>query len=203
MKTRFPLACTLTALAVVPLRANLIKNGDFEAGPSDKTEYNFKETPGWYNRANAKDPNAQNAAARKKQGAQYTAVANDSTNEEGLPQKTWFNQKTAHTIKAGDVFNLSLDWSDAQSWESGDLLRVTVYATENDKLSGRVVWQSTVDFQKGPGSTLASETHAFEPADENAAGRTLFFSFYGVDPEQAGTTGFARVDNIVLTVNQN
>ena len=195
MKKFLPLTVLLAVLPFGPSHANLLNNADFEAGPTELKEYNFKETPGWWNRAKREE--AQSAAARRtfNDESKYNAIANDKG--ESL---TSFNQKTSHAIQAGDVFQVALDLCAGMDWQSRDVLRVVAFATANNTQGGEVVWQESVDFDDGYSKAWRSETRTFPPATSAAQGRTLFFNFYGVDPQGIDKIGFLRVDNIVLTV---
>jgi hypothetical protein len=124
----------------------------------------------------------------------YSATVNDREKE-----ISWFVQKTEHSIEEGEVFEVSLDWKSGWQWQSGDVLRVVVFAKSGNTLGGETVWEESFDFQQAP-SEWEKVTHSFQPAPFQATGKTLMFAFYGVDPQQAGASGFVRVDNIELTV---
>ncbi len=198
MKKVLLLTALLAAFPVASSFAddNLLKNADFEAGPSEAKTYSFKETPGWYNRAMAGSKQAVNARVTEGtlDGSKYSATVNDREDEISS-----FMQKTEHSIEEGEVFEVSLDWNAGWQWQSQDVLRVVVFARAGNKLGGEVVWQDSVDFEHAP-TTWEKATHTFQPAPPEASGKTLFFGFFGVDPQQAGVPGWVRVDNIVLTV---
>ncbi len=197
MRKALLLTALLAALPVESPLANLLKNSDFEAGATEEKTYNFKETPGWYNRAVAGSKQEVNARATEGtlDGSKYSATVNDRED-----QVSSFVQKTEHSIEEGEVLEVSLDWTAAWQWQSQDLLRVVVFATANDKLGGAIVWQDSVDFEHATTGSWEKVTHTFQPASPEASAKTLFFGFYGVDPQQAGVSGWARVDNIDLTV---
>ncbi len=192
-------AASLAALPVASVLAdNLLKNGDFEAGPGDDKIYPFYATPDWYNPADAGSKKAMAVNARASEGAmegsKYGATVNDREKE-----TSWFVQKTEHSIEEGEVFEVSLDWKAGWQWQAGDVLRVVVFAKSGNTLGGETLWEETFDFEHAP-NAWEKVTHAFQPAPFQATGKTLFFAFYGVDPQQAGASGFARVDNVELTV---
>jgi len=189
-------------LAVAPFEspmANLLRNADFEAGPGDKEIYPFYETPEWYNPAAGGANKAMGVNARATEGSMegstYSATVNDREKE-----ISFFSQKTEHSIEEGEVFELSLAWKAGWQWKPEDVLRVVIFAKAGNTLGGETVWEETVDFERAPTGSWEQVAHTFQPASPEAAGKNLFFSFFGVDPQQAGVTGFARVDNIVLTV---
>lgn len=195
---KFLAVCAGAALLLTEsLLANLLRNADFEAGPAEAEIVAFHSTPGWYNPVNAgsKKALAVNARAREgdAEGSTYSATVNDREKE-----ISYFVQKTEHSIAEGEIFELSLDWKAGWQWQAQDVLRVVVFAKENNNLGGETVWEETVDFEFAP-TSWEKVTHVFPPAPLQATAKTLFFSFYGVDPQQAGVAGFARVDNIVLT----
>lgn len=199
MKKSLLLAASLAALPVTPSFANLLKNADFEAGEGDKETCAFYETPGWYNPADAGSKKAMGAPARTrvggKEGSIYSATINDRQKE-----VSYFMQKTEHSIAEGEVFELAFDWTAGWQWQPQDILRVVIFAKSNNTLGGETLWEDTVDFERAPDGSWETKKHSFKPAPYEALGKTLYFSFYGVDPMEAGTAGFARVDNIELTV---
>jgi hypothetical protein len=192
-------AMALAAFSVGPLHANLLKNADFEAGEAVDDKYPFYKTPGWYNPAGGGGNKAMGVTARAREGSMegsvYSATVNDRERETSV-----FIQKTEHSIEEGEEIEVSLDWTAGWQWQSEDVLRVAVFAKSGNTLSGETVWEDTVDFERAPKGAWEKKTHTFQPAPPEASGKTLFFSFYGVDPQQAGVSGFCRVDNIVLTV---
>lgn len=197
MKNALLLTALLPAMSLAESPANLLKNGDFEAEPSIEKIYTFKQTSGWYNRAKVgikQDANARTSEG-KLEGSNYSAAFND-----GGEDVSSFVQKTEHTITEGDVFEVSLDWVAGWKWQSQDVLHVIVFATTNNTLGGQKLWEEAVDFERAPTGSFEKVNHTFPPAPADAEGRLLYFGFYGLDPAPSGTTGFARLDNIVLTV---
>lgn len=199
MKRLFLSTALLAVLPVASSLANLLKNADFEEGPSEKDKHPFYETPGWYNPADAGSNKAMGVTARATEGSMegstYSASVNDREKD-----TSYFVQKTEHSIEEGEVFEVSLDWKAGWQWQSEDVLRVVVFAKAGNTLSGETVWEDTFDFERAPTGSWDKVTHTFQAASPEAAGKTLFFSFYGVDRQRAGVSGFARVDNIILTV---
>ena len=198
MKKSFIVCAGVALLLTESLLANLLRNADFEAGPAEADIVAFGATPGWYNPADrgSKKAQAVNARARENdaEGSTYSATVNDREKE-----TSYFVQRTEHSIAEGEIFEVSFDWKAGWKWQAQDVLRVVVFAKENNNLSGETVWEETFDFEFAP-TSWEKVTHVFPPAPPQATAKTLFFSFYGVDPQQAGVAGFARVDNIVLSV---
>lgn len=201
MKFALLILALLPTLLMAEAPTNILKNGDFETGPDVEKIYGFYNTPPWYNLGAAE--NKQGANARVTEGAQegskYSATVNDAEQK-----YTSFLQKTGHTIQEGEVFELSLDWVGGWKWQSQDILRVVIFTTTTNTLGGQKLWEETIDFERAPKGTMETVTHTFPPAPADADGSLLFFLFYGVDPapSEAGG-GFARVDNIVLSVKTN
>lgn len=201
MKTSSLLFLTFAA-SIVPLQAseNIIANGNFEDEPRQADGDPFYQTPGWYNRADR--GKRQDITARTKKETLADSVYAASVNNMN-PANSVFLQRTKHQIKAGEVYQLALDFRHSYNWHVGDVLRVTVFATLNDELGGAVVWEDSADLESPDGQSWSNLTHTFQPAHPDADGKRLFFSFQGfrseetVNPKEAG---YARVDNIVLTV---
>jgi hypothetical protein len=193
-KIVFP-ALLLAVSAACSLQANLITNGDFEAGPSEERDYSFGETPGWWNRAKREEPTRANARRNYFDDGGFNAIVNDRGETFSS-----FNQKTQHAIQEGDEFEISLDLKAGMDWENVDGLKVVIFATATDTLGGSIVWEETVNFESGYGNAWITETHTFPPAPADVQGRTLFLYFHGFDNAESRKTGFLRVDNIVLTV---
>jgi hypothetical protein len=160
----------------------------------------FSRTPGWFNRA--ENGKRQDITARSRKDNQGDSVYTASINDNRTPYSI-FSQRTNHPIKAGEVYRVSLEWRPSFKWRAGDVLRVTVFATSNDKLGGEVVWQDSVDFETADRELWNKVEHAFQAAPAAAEGKLLYFNFQGVgnfDGIDKREVGFARVDNIVLTV---
>lgn len=195
-------------------RANLVSNGDFEAGPSGAETYNFESTPGWYNwgqglnqRTNARS----NVSASR--GSRYSAVISDRYNIDlgsELFARDQFgsvvhSQRTGHVIRTGDSFQLSYDWTTGYRWDGlRGQVRFVLFATDNDALGGSVVWSEVFDSGRHGGreGDWRDVTLSGQPVPAAAAGRTLFVAFYGFLDAAAlrNHPGYARVDNIVVTV---
>jgi hypothetical protein len=199
MNKAFLLTTLLLASSFAPAFANLLANADFEAGPAKDEKYPFWQTPRWYNPAPTGGNKPQGETARVRElgleGSVYCASVNSREQEVSA-----FVQKTEHSIKEGEQFELSLEWTAGWQWKPEDLLRVVVFAKSGDNLGGATVWEDMVDFQYAPKGTWEKKTHTFRAAPLEAAGRTLIFNFYGVDPQRGGVCGWCRVDNIKLTV---
>lgn len=202
MKTKLPLILlfALPSYVWAQTTENLITNGDFEAAPKEAVSYAFNECPGWYNRAER--GTRQDAQARRNDENKGDSTYNATINNKE-PASSIFFQKTDHKIQAGEVYRLSMDWRQSFQWRAADTVKVTVFATLNDKLSGAVVWEDTVDFSNSSGEAWATVTHDFQAAHPDAEGKLLMFSFQGVGSQEMTDkkrVGFARVDNIVLEV---
>lgn len=195
MKRSVLVTVLLAGLLPSSLLADLLRNGDFQEGAKDEKTYSFGMTPGWYNRAVGEKKGEANARVNEGSldGYGYSATVNDRKDEISS-----FSQKTEHNIEEGEVFELSLDWTSGWQWQPTDILRVVIFAKSGDKLGGETVWEQTVDFERAPVGSWAKATHRFPPAPTEAVGRKLYFGFYGVDPQEAGTVGWCRVDNIEL-----
>lgn len=192
------LTVLLLASPFSPAFANLLVNADFEASPTMDEKYPFYKTPQWYNPAPTGNK-AQGETARVRvpslEGSVYSATINNRQQEVAA-----FIQKTEYIIKEGEEIELSLDWTTGWKWTIKDLLRVVVFAKFGNTLGGVTVWEDKVDFQRAPDGAWEKKKHIFRPAPPEAAGKTLYFSFYGVDPMDSGVCGWSRVDNINLTV---
>jgi|GEM_PF-5941483 len=186
-----------TLLAVVPIYspfANLVNNGDFEAGPTETTKYAFWETPGWWNRAKRDNAQGLNARIASNDESGFNATVNDRGD-----LASSFTQNTKYTIEHGDEYEISLDMRAGIDWQGADRLEVILFATSDNTLSGSVVWEEIVEMGDVVGAEWTTETHTFKPVPPAAVGKTLFLNFYGVDPAESQKTGYLRVDNIVLT----
>jgi hypothetical protein len=186
-----------TLLAVLPLHspfANLVNNGDFEAGPTETTKYAFWETPGWWNRAKTDNAQGANARVNSMDESGFNATVNDRGD-----MVSSFSQNTKHTIEHGDEYEISLDMRAGMDWQGADRLEVILFATSDNTLSSSVVWEEIVEMGEAVGTDWTTETHTFKPVPPAAVGKTLFLNFYGVDPAESQKAGFLRVDNIVLT----
>jgi hypothetical protein len=179
---------------------NIITNGDFETEPREDESYPFYQTPGWYNRADKGKHQDFTARTNKENGddSVYTASINNT-----YPPNSVFLQRTKHQIKAGEILQLSLDFRYSFNWHAWDHLRVTIFSTMDDSLGGAVVWEDSVDLENPSGQSWSNVTHTFKPAPPDAEGKRIYFSFQGLSDRETvnkGEGGFARVDNIVLTV---
>lgn len=208
MKFRFFPICIFAVLASAFAHAeNLVDNGDFESG--DGTA--FFKTPPWYNRGEGLN---QGTNARSAEGAVITPAYSASVNDRyqttaGKFGPIVYAQKTSHIIQAGDSFSLIYEWRPADKhWQkSTDTIRFVLYATENDKLGGPVVWSSelTSDLFKGDFSSVMLVEQKSDVVDEFAVGKALFVMFYGLDTDdsETGSTHWARVDNIEIQANND
>lgn len=195
-----PLAFVLAfgALACDKASAAVVINGDFETG----SNLTFEGTPNWYNRGLGGQEADARSGSLNLAGSSFNAVISDAYDTAnntfgGLAH----SQKTNYQILEGDYFQLTYQWRDAFNWqENRDVVRFVLFATDNDTLAGNVAWTTTLD---APFSTQAttweSVSHASDVVNSNAVGQILFVNFYGVDTVGPSDTGFARVDNIVVT----
>jgi hypothetical protein len=204
MKSPFRLICLLTALASLTLQAeNLVVNGDFETGEGNA----FYQTPPWYNGGTGFN---QGASARSNDGLvirdAYSATVNDRHSPaDHKPGPVAHIQKTKHIIQDGDSFSLAYEWTPADDyWQrTSDTIRFVLFATENDKMGGPVVWSSelTSDFFKGKPGTPMFVSATTDVVNAEAVGKALFVRFFGVDTVDGlnGSTHWARVDSIEVT----
>lgn len=175
---------------------NLVKNGDFEKGWGEGQSRTFDATAQWYNRVgNQKAIAVRND--RNMEGSKHNAIVVDRTHN------VTHSQRTDYVIQPGDSFDVYFDWQGNElSWNNRDFIRVVLFATDNDKLNGKVVWQENIDSHttEFPGSW---ENTNFPTAvvPQATVGRKLFVNFYGVDPmgTEVGKPSYARVDNLKVT----
>lgn len=205
MKKSLFCLCLLTALPLwAGQSANLVTNGDFETGTSNF----FWGTPGWYNLGKGlrQDLNARTDKSVITSGS-FSAGVNDRYDAANKKYSALaHSQITKHIIQPGDVFTLSYDWHPVdQYWQTNrDTVRFVLFATNDDTLGGKVVWSVELmsDFFRQPVGTVKSVVQELPPLPEAAAGRKLMLVFHGIDTEDGvnGSTHFARVDNISITV---
>lgn len=176
---------------------NLVENGDFETGGGSGASRDFNVTANWYNRGGKQEATARRSD-HNPAGSQFNALITDRA---GVG--TLHSQKTGYVIRAGDTFEVTFDsYCSPASWHERDIIRLVLFATENDRLAGEVVWEH--NFEKltdvlGVWETVHGVSQKVEPP---AVGKRLFVNFYGVDPKGNvdRSTSYARVDNIVLKV---
>lgn len=195
--------CLLPAFA----GATIITNGDFEIGGGT----DFDTTADWFNRGSGGQTATARADNLNLTGSNFNAVINDRYNDfdAGGPfvsaefGSVVHSQNTGYAIQAEDFFEVRYDWRDALDWQPRDIVRVVLFATENNTLGGSIVWSSILDSDQ---RELVGE---WEPVFQTssvvaseAVGQTLFVNFFGVDTRAegaAGPTGFARFDNLEVT----
>jgi hypothetical protein len=208
MKTRLPTVLAACALYALPLSTaqaqNLVLNGDFQTGKSEA----FHSTPGWYNRGTGlnQGTNARTELGSPGLGA-FAATINDRYDAaQGKFGPLAHFQKTGHTIQAGDAFKLSYQWRPFDDfWQkSRDTVRFVLYATQDDRGGSPVVWSATFDSDFFTGSIISMKdvTQTTEVVSLAAVGKKLLICFFGLDTVDGvnGSSHFARVDNIVITL---
>jgi len=161
-----------------------IRNGNFNANPG--ATVNFQSTDFWYNT----------------KGSQATEATKDNDTYDGSQNATvqanrGFGVDTGHIIRAGDSFNFSYVWKDAWQWaDASDEVTVALFVTSDNTITGSRT-NLVVDSSGLRKTDNAYETISREDvytATEAVAGKVLFAAI------EATSTGFARVDNFVLTV---
>ena len=200
--------CLLPAFAGATI---ITTNGDFEAGSATGDNVNFENTPNWTNRGTEGDT----AVARRNNlnlgDSTYNAVINDRYNDfdAGGPfvsaefGSVVHSQNTGYAIQAEDFFEVRYDWRDAFDWQPRDIVRVVLFATDNNTLGGSIVWSSILDSDQR--QVVGEWEPVFQTSSvvaSEAVGQTLFVNFFGVDTGAegaAGPTGFARVNNLEVT----
>jgi hypothetical protein len=199
----FALAAS-SLVAAAPVE-NLVTNGNFEAGKG----LEFYNTTGWYNcgRGTRQDLKARTDSDVLMYGI-YAATVNDRYDAANKQYDLIaFSQRTGHSVKEGEVFTLNYVWRPFETyWQmSRDTIRFVLFATSDDKMYGPVVWSSThdSDFFIGSPDVVKVVSQKTSPVTAAAAGKRLFVIFHGIDTVDGveGATHFARVDNIVITVN--
>jgi hypothetical protein len=205
MKNVLLCICALTTLPLwAGQSANLVTNGDFETGTANF----FWGTPGWYNLGKGlrQDLNARTDKRVITSGG-FSAGVNDRYDAANKAYNALAHcQITKHIIQPGDLFTLSYDWHPVDEyWQTNrDTVRFVLYATSDDTLGGKVVWSVELlsDFFRQPLNSVKSVVQELTPVPEVAVGRKLMLVFHGMDTEDGvnGSTHFARVDNISITV---
>jgi hypothetical protein len=180
---------------------NLVANGDFEAGTGTGINRNFDVTPSWYNRADAQNTNARKGD-KNLEGSSFNAVLSDRAGYIVL-----HSPKTKYTTKAGDRFDVSFNWmGNHLSWNNRDFVRVVLFATQDNQVQGRVVWEHLFDGAPSAGmlGTWEAVGGRTDVVATEAVGKRLFINFYGMDSfgEDFGKPGYARLDNLSVTVVQ-
>lgn len=206
MKPRSLLFTALIAIltSVADAQQNLVTNGDFETGSSTF----FWGTPGWYNRGKAFNQGVAARSDKNSIAGGYSAGVTDRYDA----AKSEFtslahSQITTHLIQPDDCYILSFDWRPLDEyWQRNrDTVRFIVYATADDTLGGAVVWSAVVtsDFFRQPLGTVKTVVEELPCVNTAAHGKKLMIAFHGLDTVDGvnGNPHFAKVDNIVLSLN--
>ena len=198
--------------AQVPLTIN---NAGFESGTGSNTTRNFNATDNWFNRGT--DGTAE--IARRLYDTTGTLASGDYVGQitdryNVLDASSDFDSaafgdavhsnKTSYTISSGDYFNIGYVWHDEFRWNNAlDEVRFVLFATDTDTLGGNVVWSSVMD------SGIRQVEDEFESVSDTssivsseAVGQLLFLNIFGFqnDGAMSGNTGYARIDNITVSV---
>jgi hypothetical protein len=180
---------------------NLVINGDFEASGGQGVARSFNVTESWYNRAGE-----QTAVARRSDlnldGSSFNAVIVDRSGKPFI-----HSQKMEHLIAAEDIYAVRFDlMANAVSWNNRDFVRVLLFATQDNQVQGKVVWEHIFDGAPSAGmlGTWEAVGGRTDVVATEAVGKRLFINFYGMDPfgEDFGKPGYARLDNLSVTVVQ-
>jgi hypothetical protein len=110
-------------------------------------------------------------------------------------------------IAAEDIYAVRFDlMANAVSWNNRDFVRVVLFATQDNQVQGRVVWEHLFDGAPSAGmlGTWEAVGGRTDVVATEAVGKRLFINFYGMDSfgEDFGKPGYARLDNLSVTVVQ-
>lgn len=162
-----------------------LRNGDFNANPG--TAVFFSETDHWYN-----TKGAQNQVATR------SDFNYDGSQNGTLTSGRGFGIDTGHTLAEGDEFSFSYVWQDDWNWIDGShQVNVALFVTDDDTITGTRT-NLLVDasgLRQTDGAYEAVSRESAYIAEATHAGKTLFAAI------ETSATGFARIDNFVLSVN--
>jgi hypothetical protein len=187
------LACAASAQTAIIDSGTL--NGSFENGTGT--------TPNTWIAPLGADQASRNDGSLVTLGT-WSAVIGDTGGDfpviSGLLQNTGFN------VSSGDTFNLSFDWSGASRWTSDNAINYRLFTTSDDTITGAatvILMDSVSGFTATDGfqSAIDSSTGTVGAI---SLGRDLWVEFIGApgnDASEGAGSGFARLDNIGLTVS--
>ena len=198
--------------AQIPLTIN---NAGFESGTGSANTRNFNATDNWFNRGT--DGTAE--IARRVYDTTGTLASGDYVGQitdryNVLTATSDFDSaafgdavhsnKTSYTISSGDYFNIGYVWQDHYRWNAAlDEVRFVLFATDTDTLGGNVVWSSVMDSgTQQLDEIFESVSDTSSIVSSEAVGQTLFLNIFGFqnDGAMSGNTGYARIDDITVSV---
>ena len=165
-----------------------VRDGDFENTTASTDNALFSEMPNWTDLLNS--------------GLNATQVDNPSGvggNRNGvITSNRKFAQSLGYTIAAGDQFQASFMWLDAAKWDNGDHIKMVLFYTDDNTLTGSATDLITFETanRTGIGTWEDAIFGATGFADAGAVDKTLMLRF-----ETNGSVAsneFARFDNISL-----
>ena len=198
--------------AQVPLTIN---NAGFEYGTGTNTTRNFNATDNWFNRGT--DGTAEIARrvvdttgtlANGDYVGQITDRYNVLTATSDFDSAAFgdavHSNKTSYTISSGDYFDIGYVWQDEFRWNNAlDEVRFVLFATDDDTLGGNVVWSSVMDSgTRQVEDAYESVSDTSTVVSSEAVGQTLYLNIFGFqnDGAMSGNTGYARIDDITVSV---
>jgi hypothetical protein len=208
----------LVATSFISLHAQIsltINNAGFESGTGVNTTRNFNATDNWFNRGT--DGTAE--IARRLEDTtgllasgdyvgqitdRYNVLTATSDFDSAAFGDSVHSNKTSYTISSGDYFEIGYVWMDQYRWNDQlDEVRFVLFATDTDTLGGNVAWSSVMDSgirQTDGEYESVSDTSTIVSSE--AVGQTLFLNIFGFqnDGAMSGNTGYARIDDITVSV---
>lgn len=110
-------------------------------------------------------------------------------------------QNMGHTIQSGDIFQGSMMWRDSGSWDADDQIKVILFYTSDNTLTGAAT--DLMTWNSGPRTGVETWEKKTFPStgfvDALAVGKTLMVRF----EVEAEDLHFARMDDLYLEVTSN
>lgn len=180
-----------TPAGVTTLIGPRVRNGDFSADPSTVDSRPFAETPNWINLSGNQNTQATRTTLPDGNGGRNAVLNQAGTRS--------FGNETGHLLSTGETIRATYRWRDASAWnDSTDRVRVTIFTTANDTLTGTPTVIESIDSAlSNVNSAYQTEENTFSPIPASAEGKQLFVSFEGLDGNGDGV-GFGRLDNFRL-----
>jgi hypothetical protein len=186
------LACAASAQTTIIGGTTL--NGNFESGTST--------TPDTWTFAAPATQAARNGGAPA--DGDWSGVMGD--NGAAIPVINGLLQNTGFNVSSGDTFDLTFDWWAASRWTSDNAINYRLFTTSDDTITGAatvILMDSVSGFTATDGfqSAIDSSTGTVGAI---SLGRDLWVEFIGApgnDASEGAGSGFARLDNIGLTVS--
>ncbi|MGC9451987.1 MAG: sulfatase-like hydrolase/transferase [Oceanipulchritudo sp.] len=194
----FLIASACLPAATLPLIGPELGNGSFESDDGSGSSSPDAQFADWTTGLNVADNQRLNNNASS---GTWSAVIGT-----GVGGRMGILQNTGYVVATGDRFSLSFDWADAFNWDDNvDTVNWRLLTTSDDTLSGTVTEIASGTNTADANTTnfsYQSETftglNGIVPAN---LGRTLWIEIYSATTTFDGAEGeFARVDNVVLTV---